>query len=243
MSYWKQMPARLVPAPGVVDICRTSLSLPQTQVDIYRSLLSDTEARRAERFRGQAKSREYIISRGLLRKVLGITLGCNPEDIDFHYSAHDKPCLAAPKDENDIRFNVSHSHEQTLIALTPSNDIGVDIEHLRTNLEFKKMASRFFSVNEADELNTYTDLGIAQAFFACWTRKEAFVKALGEGIAFGLSEFSVSANPFVDEVRLVTHWDESFAGGWSIRNINAGRDYVAAIAVAGKISRLRFWDV
>lgn len=241
MQSWKQAPEQITPDPGVIDIWRISLALPEPELASFSDLLTSDETARAQRFQGRHKYREYIICRGLLRKVLGLALNCDPRDVEIRYTDQDKPYLAAPADHGNLQFNVSHSHEQALIALTKDQPIGIDIEHLRTNLEFNKMASRFFSSKEADDLNTYTDVGIPHAFFACWTRKEAFVKALGEGIAFGLSEFSVSVDPYQHEVDLQTHWDETYAKNWSIRNIESGPGYVAALAVAGKIKRLRYW--
>lgn len=239
---WNRSPARLSPSNQYIDVWRTSLNLPPPQVDAYRSLLSAVEIERANRFKVKRKYFEYIISRGMLRRVLGLVLNRDPSTFEFEYTDHDKPYLNTSWRGQPVYFNVSHSHEQTLIAVTLAHPVGIDIEQIRHNVEFKKLARRFFSRPEARDLDTYTDAGVAQAFFSCWTRKEAFVKALGDGITFGLSEFSVSVDPFDGEVALHTHWDPDEARNWTLLNIPNGADYAAALAVRARGIGLRYWE-
>lgn len=241
-SSWDRPPANLELSVNHIDIWRTALDLPRQQIDKYASVLSPDELARVERFKLERKQREYIISRGLLRRVLSHVLKQDPSLFEFEYSDHDKPHLAVNRHGKPVQFNLSHSHEQTLIAVTLEHLIGVDVEYVRRNVEFKKLAARFFSAQEARDLSTYTEDNLPPAFFACWTRKEAFVKALGDGIAFGLSEFSVSVDPFDREVALTTHWDPDAASTWSLINIPAGPDYMAALAVAGRNLNIRYWE-
>lgn len=241
-STWNETPAELELSEKYIDIWRTALNLPRQQVDDYRALLSAEEVARANRFKVERKYREYIISRGLLRRVLGHTLKRDPAALVFDYTKHDKPVLAMNRGGAPVCFNVSHSHELTLIAVTLKNLIGIDVEHVRRNVEFKKLAKRYFSPHEAGELDTHTDIDMPRAFFSCWTRKEAYVKALGDGIAFGLNEFSVSVNPSDTEVSLSTHRDRGEAEKWSILNLQAGPEYTAALAVAGRDYKIRCWE-
>ena len=238
---WQPFPSGLRLAKNTIDIWRTPLDLPQQKIDGYRSVLSEDELQRARRFKVKRKNREYIISRGLLRTVLGKTLNSDPRELVFRYTEHDKPYIETIEQGLPVKFNVSHSHNQTLIAVTLGNTVGIDIERIRQNVEFRKLATRFFSRQEGEELNTYTDTGIPRAFFACWTRKEAFVKALGDGISFGLSEFSVSTNPYDNKVVLTTHWNEQEAQGWSLVNIIPDDEYIAALAINGLNQDLRYW--
>lgn len=239
---WNTTPVRLSPSDKYIDVWRTSLNLPPAQVDSYRSVLSVAEIKRANRFKVKRKYFEYIISRGMLRRVLGLVLNRDPSTFEFGYTEHDKPYLNINWRGEQVYFNVSHSHEQTLIAVTLARPVGIDIEQIRQDVEFKKLAKRFFSAAEARDLDTYTDSGIALAFFSCWTRKEAFVKALGDGIAFGLSEFSVSVNPFDGEVALSTHWDPDEARKWTLVNIRTDADYAAALAVPAREISIRYWE-
>jgi len=239
---WQKTPAQLELSRKYIDVWRTSLDLPQQQIDSYRSLLHTEELARASRFKVDRKYREYIISRGLLRRILGLTLGLDPGAIAFTYSEHNKPDLDMCWHGMPVCFNVSHSHEMTLIAVTLDRLVGVDVEFVRHNVEFKKLAKRFFSVRETHDLDSYTDATLPPAFFSCWTRKEAFVKALGDGIAFGLKEFSVSVNPSDREVALTTHWDRDQAKNWSLLNIQAGPEYIAALAATGPGYEIRCWE-
>lgn len=238
---WEKAPAGTRLSREKVDVWRASHEIEEARFDEYLGLLSTAEVERANRFRVKRKYREYIISRGLLRTVLGLTLDLDPAVFKFEYSEHDKPFLDMASQGLPVCFNVSHSHKQTVIALSLGRAIGIDIEHVRRDVEFKKLATRFFSSQEAEDLNTYTESGLPRAFFACWTRKEAFVKALGDGIAFGLDEFSVSVDPDEDIVSLTTHWDRDEAVNWSLLNINTGEDYLSALAVEGSGFSVRYW--
>jgi len=234
-------PADLKLDSKFIDVWHTPLNLSQRDIDNYAGLLSTDEMERAKHFKVKRKYREYIISRGLLRKILGIVLDSDPQDFEIRYAEHDKPFITDTWNEKSICFNVSHSHQQTVIALSLERTLGIDIEHIRSNVEFKKLVNRFFSKKESSELDSYTDSGIAKAFFACWTRKEAYVKAMGDGISFGLSEFSVSVNPYDTDVSLTTHWDENEANNWSVKNLATESDYIAALATNGGEFVTRYW--
>lgn len=239
---WDRPPANLELSENRIDIWRTPLDLPRQQIDEFMSLLSPDEKARARRFKVERKYREYIITRGMLRRVLGRVLQQDPSTFVFEYTEHDKPHLDMNWNGMPVCFNVSHSHQLTLIAATLVHRLGIDVEYVRRNVEFKKMAGRFFSAQEARDLNGYSEADLPLAFFACWTRKEAFVKALGDGIAFGLDEFSVSVDPSNREVSLATHWDPGAAGRWTLQNIPAGPDYIAALAAAGRNLDVRYWE-
>lgn len=241
-GYWDKPPAELELSDHHIDIWRTTLDLPRQEIDEFMSLLSPDEAARAGRFKVERKYREYIITRGLLRRILGHVLKQDPASFEFEYTDHDKPHLAVNWRGKPVCFNVSHSHQLTLIAVTLDHLLGVDVEYVRRNVEFKKLAGRFFSAREARDLDDYTETDLPLTFFSCWTRKEAFVKALGKGIAFGLDEFSVSVNPRDREVALATHWDPGAADEWTLLNIPAAPDYIAALAVAGHNLNVRYWE-
>ena len=119
--------------------------------------------------------------------------------------------------------------------------IGVDLEYIRNNVEFRKLAKRFFSNQESRALDACDDTLLPAAFFACWTRKEAFVKALGDGIVFGLGDFTVSVDPWDRAVALHTGGEVNVPGDWSIISLETGRDYAAAVAANGGRFKLRLW--
>ena len=130
-----------------------------------------------------------------------------------------------------------------MIALGLNRDIGIDIEKIRQDIDFKKLARRFFSKTEYQALDNYPDDQIPSVFFSCWSRKEAFVKAFGDGISFGLSEFSVSICPDIDDIKLVTNYDSNEAQRWSIMNIPVEYNYAAAICSNHPGYELRLWQV
>lgn len=238
---WKSSPLNLKLSPDYLDIWQVPLS-PSPRMDRYRALLSRDELDRCGRFKSEKRRREYTIIRGLLRLLIGRCMDVDPSTFEFAYTEHQKPYLPAASLGVPISFNITHSHNLALIALTLERMIGVDIEFIRHNVEFRKLAKRFFSKQESRALDAYDDTLLPAAFFACWTRKEAFVKALGDGIAFGLHDFTVSVDPRDREVALLTDRDSNESGKWSIINLDIVSDYAAAIAANGEKFKLRLWN-
>ncbi len=241
-STWNKPLADLQLSEGTIDVWHTSLNRSDTDIENFRAMLSANEHKRADRFTFPGKRNEYIISRGLLRQVLGQLLGADPAGLTFSYSAKFKPYLPDTWNGHTVSFNVSHSHDKAIIAITLDRELGIDIEKIRTNVEFIKLATRFFSLTEVAALKEYSNADLPKAFFACWTRKEAFVKALGKGIWFGLSQFSVAVDPEEACPSLITHWDPEDAAKWSMVNIDTEADYQAALAVAGSGFEVRCCD-
>lgn len=241
ISVWKSPPPSLKLSLDYVDVWQVTLSAPH-QIEKYRVLLTQEELERCERFKSEKRRREFIIGRGLLRILIGQCLDIDPTTFDFAYTEHQKPYLPAASLGVQVNFNVTHSHNLALIALTLERMIGVDIEYIRHNVEFRKLARRFFSNQESSALSAYDDPLLPAAFFACWTRKEAFVKALGDGIAFGLGDFTVSVDPRDQEVALKTAQNTNESDNWSIINLDIGRDYAAAVAANGGRFKLRLWN-
>lgn len=194
-------------------------------------ILSAEEIARLARFKPKHKRREYALSRALLRGVLGEALGSSPAELEFTYGDKGKPSLVGEFAHAEIRFNLSHSGGMTVLAVTryPA-DLGVDIEQLRADVDCLGLASRFFSSRESRELADLPASARPAAFFACWTRKEALVKALGTGIAFGLAEFSISMDPEETEARLESE-HPALSGAWRLYSIRPTPGYLAAVAI------------
>ena len=239
---WQTTPGNLTLVPDTIDIWRTSLNLSNKRIDNYLSILSDDEAQRVESYKSAKRRNEFIISRGLLRKAIGQSLDVDPSGFIFEYAEHNKPFLSPATLGVPVTFNVTHSGNQAMIALSLDRTIGIDIEFIRHNVDFKKLAKRFFSKQEARALDDLDEINLPRVFFSCWTRKEAFVKALGDGISFGLSEFSISIDPDDKGIALITHWDKSQALKWTLLNIITDEDYVAAIATENPVNKLRTWN-
>lgn len=207
----------------------------------WQKILSSDESARACRFRFPVDRQRFVISRGLLRTILGSYLRADPGRLIFSYSGKDKPSLAQPYSESGVRFNVSHSGAVVLLAFTLGMDLGVDVEQIRSDFDVAAIARRFFSPHEQKQLSALPKERRFESFFRCWTRKEAYIKATGDGLSLPLHQFDVSTAVGDEDALLATRPDESEAGRWSLREVPAGESYVAALCVHGRGWNLKAW--
>ncbi len=200
----------------------------------YRQLLSSDEIQRAERFKVESKRNEFITARGCLRAILSSALNAAPKELQFSENEHGKPYLNAPcPSAEQIRFNVSHSHDFALIAVSLNRALGVDIEKIRNKIDYAPLAERFFHPVETQNI---MDLPLEKrlgAFYSCWARKEALLKAVGKGISMGLGKFQVSVNSNTPPKLESVHWDCIQKNDWWISDLNIKSNYAAAIAAQG----------
>lgn len=153
--------------------------------------LSEDEVIRADKLKIEQKKNQFVITRGLLRLLLSSSLGKEPNEIMFAYEQHCKPAINEKVNSKSVEFNISHSGDYALIAMTLENKVGVDIEQINPEIDYASLSKRFFSEKEKNELlNLDKDLQ-CDAFYRVWARKESFIKAIGKGVAFGLDRFSV----------------------------------------------------
>jgi 4'-phosphopantetheinyl transferase len=201
----------------------------------FRPLLSPSERDRADRFRLPRDCRRFTVCRGLLRTILSGLLGVTPAELSFAEGSHGKPYLP----ECDLRFNVSHSRDQALIAVTSSRELGVDIEFVNPEVATGEIADRFFSAGEKQAILQAGPDARARSFFAVWTRKEAYLKARGDGLSIPLDQFEVTAAPGVPAHLLRAPEGMEEARRWKIEDLEAEPGYAAAIAVEGHDWQLR----
>ena len=228
--------------PGQVHLWRASLDLPSAQTRALERYLSRDELARAKRFVVRSARDRYTIARAVLRNILARYVSEAPADLRFSYTEYGKPRLAQPA--ASLGFNVSHSHDLALYALTAGQPVGIDVEYLhrRAIVDRLKIAHRFFSDREYNALAAMPPYRRDQAFLACWTRKEAFVKAIGQGLSCPLDQFDVTVDPNEPAELLATHWDVSDAQRWSMASIDPGTGYIGALAVKTGDVRLSFWQ-
>ena len=238
---WNPPPRELVLSPEFIDVWRMPLNLRTAETDSMFATLSQEEQIRAGKIKSSTRKKQFVIGRGSMRMLIGRYLDIDPASFEFAYSAHQKPLIPETSLGIPVTFNITHSHEMVLLALSLERCIGVDIERIRDDVEFKKLADRFFSRQETEVLENYDKSELPAAFFACWTRKEAFVKALGDGISFGLSEFSVSVDPCASHVDLRINTELQGSDTWSIMNVEVGGEYAAAVAASQGDFRVRLW--
>jgi 4'-phosphopantetheinyl transferase len=150
--------------------------------------LSPDEHARADRFHFEVDRRRFIAGRGLLRRILASYLDAQPGEIEFNYGAHGKPALGGRFAESGLLFNLAHCESLALVAVARDATIGVDVERVRSLPDADHLASRFFSPGERNRYHNFPTQQRAHVFFNIWTRKEAWLKALGEGIACSLNE-------------------------------------------------------
>ncbi len=185
------------------------------------------------RYRIERPRSDYILTRGTLRFLLAQYLHLTPAEISFGYTQYGKPFLIP---QSDLRFNVSHSHGLALMGFVRQREIGVDVEQVRAQDDAKKLAERFFSVREREQLRDFSGDELHAAFFRCWTRKEAYIKAKGEGLSLPLHQFDVSIEPDPQLALLATRPDRSEANRWAIFNVSAKSGYSAALAVEKEVA-------
>jgi 4'-phosphopantetheinyl transferase len=194
----------------------------------YRTLLSNEETAQADRFAFEHLRRSYELSQGALRLLLGHYLECRPRDVEFTFGHRGKPAV---RDYSRIRFNMAHSRGLALYAFTADCEVGVDVEQVRSIPEIEQIASYYFCRSEASDVLSIHDTAARQeAFFRCWTRKEAYIKAVGDGLHLPLDQFQVTLSPS-DPTRLVHIGnDVSAALKWTLQHLEPAPRYVGALA-------------
>lgn len=241
-SFWESPPADLALSSDDVHIWRASLDLPASRVQGLQYTLAADELKRAERLHFQKDRAHFLVARGLLRAVLGRYLDMDPSQVCFWYNFYGKPFLAASPGRYTLNFSLSHSHGLALYAVTRGRKIGIDLERIHTDFACEQIAERFFSPRENTVLRALPANMKHEAFFTCWTRKEAYIKAKGEGLSLPLDQFDVSLAPGGPATLLNSRWDPQETSRWSIQELFPGPSYVAALAVEGHGWRLTRWQ-
>lgn len=219
--------------------CR-NLAVSDAERHLLEGWLSPDEIVRSQRFRFDRDRMRFIVRRATLRALLGSYIGAEPDAIAFTYGARGKPVLGPPFDAGIIDFNMSHSNGLGLFAFTRERQIGVDVEAIRALDDADIIARRFFTAPENAALNSVVTSQRADAFYNCWTRKEAFVKATGEGLQRPLDSFVVSLVPG-EPARLLSSADGD-VDAWSLQSVTPAPGFVGAVAARGADWTLRCWQ-
>jgi len=178
-----------------IELIVTRLDVEPDAVRAAAALLSEGERQRASRFAFDRDRCRFVVARAGLRELLAARLGMRPEAIELAYGAHGKPALARDLSRDDLRFNISHSGDVAVYAFSRGREIGVDVETVRVMLDADDVAACFFSVRENETYRRLDAHDKPLGFFNCWTRKEAFIKAIGDGLYYSLDHFDVSLAP------------------------------------------------
>jgi 4'-phosphopantetheinyl transferase len=212
------------------EVCLWTVRLEASEDNFTRSLawLSPEEKVRADRFHFTRHRRAFVLGRAALRALLGSYLETQPAEVGFTYGPQGKPALADAA--CPLRFNASNSGELAAYAFTTGCEIGVDVEQHRPLHDFESIAQRFFSPEETAELLELPASEKTSAFFHCWTRKEAYIKAMGGGLSIPLDSFRVALRPDAPPRMVSLGGSEDAARGWTLHSFDPGPDYAGAIA-------------
>jgi len=239
---WSAAPETLSLSSAEVHVWRAKLEQPPELLESFLLILDDEERARANRFHFEKHRRRFLVGRAFLRTLLARYLNAQPDGLRFSYTDYGKPALDGEHRNSSLRFNASHSHELAVYAFVLDHDIGVDVEYIKPDFATEDIALRYFSRNEVE---TFTKLAKEEqppAFFRCWTRKEAYIKAIGEGLSHPLDEFDVTFAPGEAAALLSVQRDPEAARRWSMFDLDVGEEYAAAVAVSGPVGTLRQWN-
>lgn len=238
-STWSAPPDAPSLQAGEVHVWRVELEQPEDVLGSFRSTLESDELQRAGRFHFEKDRKHFLVARGFLRAVLGRYLNAKAGALKFSYSGYGKPGLNGEHKNSSLRFNMSHSRGMALLALTEDKQIGVDVEFMRADFASEEIAQRFFSRCEVESFNALPKEDQVAAFFRCWTRKEAFIKATGLGLSQPLDEFDVTLAAG-DPAALLRCKDDD-ASRWFLSDLEVGEDYAAALAVETPVANVQCW--
>jgi 4'-phosphopantetheinyl transferase len=238
MTFWLSPPSNLSLPDSEIHVWRAELDYEGAELQQLSDLLAPDEQQKAARFHFEKDRNHYSTARGLLRLILSSYVSQDPKNLRFTYNAYGKPAL----DSGLLQFNVSHSHGLALYAVARYHQIGIDLEHMRTDFRWRQIVEQYFSAQEFNALLQLPESQQIKAFFDGWTRKEAFIKAKGQGLSIPLNQFDVSLSPAEPAALLHTQWDPSEAAQWTLHALNPGENYAGAIAIQCRDPQLSYWQ-
>jgi 4'-phosphopantetheinyl transferase len=234
---WEASPKNLELRENEVHIWRAPLDAEAAFLNRFAAHLTVEEKGRADRFVFARDREHFVVGRGILRELLGRYLDRPPASLSIHKAPREKPYLSEEPGIPRLCFNVSHSHGLAVYSFALEREVGIDVELVRPDFASEEIAERYFSLRELEELRTLPSKHRAEGFFLCWTRKEAYIKARGEGLQIPLESFSVSLTPGQPE-----KLESTDSSRWTLHSFRPGPPYVGALVGESKAWRLRHLD-
>ena len=225
-----------------VFVLRSQLNLPPRRIEELASTLSKREIERANRFKFDIHRNRFVVCHGLLREVLGYLLRVEPFELKFAQGKQGKPRLSGNLSASDIRFNLSRSEDRFALAVTRARRLGVDIEFIRSNAADPGVAETHFSKRELEDLSRLKGVDWEIGFFNCWTRKEAFIKATGEGLYRPLDSFDVTLVPGQPAELRTLDSSPAQARRWKMLDLPFEKGYAGAVVAEGRDWKLTRWQ-
>lgn len=236
-------------SPGPLNLKSFDVHVWKVPVEDFRpfipqfiKILSPEERSRSERIRLEQNRKRWIAARGILRDLLGRYLRVEPPRVKLSYTPRGKPFVENPDSKSRIRFNLSHSKGLALYAFAKGLEVGIDAEKIMPRDSRDAVVRRFFTPVEAAQFFSLPPSSRDLAFFSAWTRKEAFCKAKGIGVFSGFPRFDVSLVPGEPARLLKSRFDENDISSWSLHDIEAGRNFKAALAVSCPSPEIHFHE-
>jgi 4'-phosphopantetheinyl transferase len=239
---WLSPPQQPELEPNDVHVWRVSLHTASIHAKSLFKLLTPDEVDRALRFHFQRDRDRFVIVRGVLRILLSTYIRIPSGQVRLQYSARGRPSLAPGQSDILLDFNVSHSQELALLAFRRGQAVGIDVEYVRQDIVHEQIAEHFFSAQEVASLRALPGDLRAAAFFHCWTRKEAFIKATGEGLSRPLDQFSMSLVPGEAARLLAVQGQPEEISKWFIQDVEPGPGYAAALVAQSPVEHIHHWD-
>jgi 4'-phosphopantetheinyl transferase len=240
---WSNPPQSLSLQSGEVHVWSARLEQPTEELAGFLRTLDQDEQARANRFHFEKHRRHFVVGRGVLRLLLGRYLETSPEDVRLSYGPYGKPALDAVHYNSRLRFNASHSGELALYAFVQDHEVGIDVELIKGDFETEEIAERFFSPYEIKTLSALPAAEKPAAFFRCWTRKEAYIKAIGSGLSHPLDQFDVTLAPNEPAALLRVHQDPESVARWTMFDLDVGPGYAAALAIDSPVNTIQQWTM
>src|SRR5215203_1622304 len=240
LQWPRSVPGKMM-SSDEVHVWRVFLDSPELEIESFLRILSVEELGRASRFHFEKDKKRFIVARGILRNILSHYLGICPQNILFEYTAQGKPSLASGGGEANLRFNLSHSNEVALYAISRCRNIGIDIERVQDDIAIDEISKKFYSHNEIGVLANINKNDRSRLFFQYWTRKEAILKGTGKGISFPMEQCDVStiSGRVLSPVILPGNNEESVC--WYVQDLFPGHGYVAAIGADSDDCKILCW--
>jgi 4'-phosphopantetheinyl transferase len=228
-----ELPPDYALAPGDVHVWVTHINRPPNDIHRANAYLSSEERDKAQRFHFSADAERHIIGRALARRLVGHLLEVQPTALHFREDTFGKPQIVDAQNSRGLRFNISHSGDLVLVALTLGREVGVDVEQIDPTVELEEIAAHMFCPGERDDLMSLPPDQKLRGFFRCWCRKEAFIKASGKGLAMPLDQFDVALRRAEPVVVAAPRADATEQKQWTVRDLDVGPSHAAAVAAEG----------
>ena len=241
-TVWREISEIPRVEPPEIHVWRINLVRPPPETARLQNILSDDGKKSAARFHFAHDQRRFVVRRAVLRQLLAVNLDLHPEEIKIDSAHFQKPKIAAAQNSRRLQFSSSHSGDWALIALAQNGEVGVDVEQHRPLPDAADLVKNYFSDWEIAEFARLSEPMRAEGFFNCWTRKEAFVKALGLGLTYPLKNFSVTLAPGQPAALVAVSGDANAREKWRMVSLDVAPAHAAALVFEAGLSAVRCFE-